>query len=102
MALSATLISRPAVHVPWNQTNRCSPLGREGLGTRLPPPASNKSLNCPNAHTRTHSIATSLPAMSCQPRDSPGSGVVLPDYPSDVSVRPNFSGGAYVMWNPVR
>ena len=40
--------------------------------------------------------------MSCQPRDSPGSGVVLPDYPCDVSVRPNFSGGAYVMWNPVR
>lgn len=27
---------------------------------------------------------------------------ILPECPSDVCVRPNFSGGLYVLWNPVR
>lgn len=29
-------------------------------------------------------------------------GEALPDCPEDVSVQPSLSGGAYVLWNPVR
>ena len=79
----------------------CKFCGGEG-GNLHSATLSNKSLICPNTSTHTHSIATSFATMSCQPSDSPGSGVVLPECPSDVSVRPNFTEGAYVMWNPVR
>ena len=92
----------PSRSVPWNQTTRCSPLG--GVDGWARDYCYPQAINHWTAltHARTHTIATSLPTMSCQSRDSPGCGVVLPDYPSDVSVRPNFSRGAYVMWNPVR
>ena len=51
------------------------------------------------AHTHTHSLSL-YTASSFSPRHSDH---VLPDFPTDLFVRPSFSaGGAYVMWNPVR
>ena len=68
--------------------------------------ATNNSFSVPSS-SHTISFLLTGTAVSQQPlavkNEDPSSGdKVLPDCPSDVSVQPNFSRGAYVLWSPVR